>query len=365
MYNIAIVGSKKRVTVEFLEVLEDNNFEGEIHIIDISKSIKNIIEDTEIDDFLDEDSSKNYNDEAFNFRLKFKDSYLPVKNFKDFDFSQVDFVCYFEDKEHISKIIDAINNLDVILIDNSLSFLNDKNIPIIIPEINKHSIDKYKDIKIITNPSSCVIQMLQPLSLLHKELVVKRVVCSTYQSVSGEGNDALAELFEQTRGIYAQQPVNKTKSVFSKQIAFNVIPHIGNFLDTGSTEEEQNLNLQTKLILDENINITSTCVRVPVFIGDAMSLNIEFDINTTEEEIRNLLSSSEDLISVIDYRVSEGYVTPTEVVGENKIYVSRIRKDKTQNNTFNMWIVADNLRRGVSLNIINIMNTINSTKNNQ
>jgi aspartate-semialdehyde dehydrogenase len=224
-------------------------------------------------------------------------------------------------------------------------------VPLIVPEVNPEAIAGFTKKGIIANPNCSTIQMVAALKPLHDAAGIKRVVVSTYQSVSGSGKDAMDELFNQTRAIYVNDPVEKHK--FTKQIAFNVIPHIDVFMDDGSTKEEWKMVVETKKILDPNIKVSVTCVRVPVFIGHAEAVNLEFERPITAEEAREVLKNAQGL-SVIDYRQDEGYVTPQECAGEDPVYISRIREDTTVENGLNIWVVADNLRKGAALNTVQI-----------
>ena len=193
--------------------------------------------------------------------------------------------------------------------------------------------------------------MVVALKPLHDEAIINRVVVSTYQSVSGAGKEGMDELFDQTQSIYTNKSIEKNK--FTKQIAFNVIPHIDSFLENGNTKEEQKMIHETKKILDQGIKISATCVRVPVFISHSESINLEFDSPLSEKKATELLNNFEN-ITVIDYRKDEGYVTPIETAGEDKVYVSRIREDNTVDNGLNIWVVSDNLRKGAALNAVQI-----------
>jgi aspartate-semialdehyde dehydrogenase len=224
-----------------------------------------------------------------------------------------------------------------------------------VPEVNANVLENFfqdeNRSNIIANPNCSTIQMVVALKPLHDEAIINRVVVSTYQSVSGAGKEGMDELFNQTQGIYTNKQVEKNK--FTKQIAFNAIPHIDTFLENGNTKEEQKMIDETKKILDEGIKVSATCVRVPVFISHAESVNIEFDSPLSEKRATELLSSFEN-ISVIDHREDEGYVTPVEAAGEDKVYISRIREDNTIENGLNLWVVADNLRKGAALNEVQI-----------
>ena len=199
--------------------------------------------------------------------------------------------------------------------------------------------------------------MVVALKPLHEKAIINRVVVSTYQAVSGAGKTGMDELFNQTQNVYANQDLKKEK--FTKQIAFNAIPHIGAFLENGNTEEEQKMIDETKKILDEGINVSATCVRTAVFIGHSEAVNIEFDSPLDEKEANKILSNSEG-ISVIDHRKDEGYVTPVEIAGEDKVYISRIRNDLSIDNGLNLWVVSDNMRKGAALNAVQIAELENS-----
>ena len=237
------------------------------------------------------------------------------------------------------------------VIDNTSHFRMDPDVPLVIPEVNPEALKGWRKKGIIANPNCSTIQMLVALKPLHDAAKIDRVVVSTYQSVSGGGKSAMDELFTQTRGIY----VNDTPSVdvFTKQIAFNVIPHIDKFMDDGSTKEEWKMVVETKKILDPKIKLTATCVRVPVFIGHAESINIEFENDISDEQAREILKKAPGIV-VVDHRQDEGYVTPQESAGEDAVYVSRIRQDPTRDNAINLWCVSDNLRKGAALNTVQI-----------
>ncbi|NQU61131.1 MAG: aspartate-semialdehyde dehydrogenase, partial [Rhodospirillales bacterium] len=227
------------------------------------------------------------------------------------------------------------------------------DVPLVVPEVNPGAIAGYKKRGILANPNCSTIQLVTALKPLHDLAPIKRVVVATYQSVSGGGKAHMDELFNQTRGIFTNQPIGKTREQFTKQIAFNVIPHIDIFMEDGSTKEEWKMAAETKKILDPAIEMTATCVRVPVFIGHAEAVNIEFDGPITEKAARNALKKAPG-VTVVDHRVDEGYVTPAECAGEDSVYVSRIRKDATVEFGLNLWVVADNLRKGAALNTVQI-----------
>ena len=231
----------------------------------------------------------------------------------------------------------------------------DPDCPLIVPEVNAQALEPWaaqaNRKNIIANPNCSTIQLMIELKPLHDRAKINRVVCSTYQSVSGAGKEAMDELFRQTRGIYVNEPVMPEQ--LTKEIAFNCIPHIDSFMDDGSTKEEWKMTVETKKILDPKIKLSATCVRVPVFISHAVSANVEFENPITTEEARQAFAAQEGCI-VVDHRQDEGYVTPKEAAGEDAVYVSRIREDATTENGLAFWCVSDNLRKGAALNAVQI-----------
>ena len=238
-----------------------------------------------------------------------------------------------------------------VVIDNTSQFRMDPDIPLVVPEVNPHALAGYAKRNIIANPNCSTIQMVVALKPLHDLARIRRISVATYQSVSGAGRDAMDELFNQTRGIYVNEPVKKEQ--FTKQIAFNVIPHIDVFMDDGSTKEEWKMVVETKKILDPAIKVIATCARVPVFIGHAEAVHVEFEKPISVEQARAALRRSPG-ISVVDHRADEGYVTPAEAAGEDNVYVSRLRADPTVDNGLAFWCVSDNLRKGAALNAVQI-----------
>jgi len=238
-----------------------------------------------------------------------------------------------------------------VVIDNTSYFRMDPDVPLVVPEVNAHAIAGYTKRHIIANPNCSTIQMVVALKPLHDLARIKRVVVATYQSVSGAGKAGMDELFEQTRSIYVNERQEPRK--FTKQIAFNVIPHVDAFMEDGSTKEEWKMAAETKKILDPAIKVAATCVRVPVFIGHAEAVNVEFEKPITEDEARAALRAQPGVV-LIDHRADEGYVTPAECAGEDAVYVSRLRTDPTVENGLSMWIVSDNLRKGAALNAVQI-----------
>ncbi|MEM7169918.1 MAG: aspartate-semialdehyde dehydrogenase [Pseudomonadota bacterium] len=280
-----------------------------------------------------------------------EDDELKVQDLEAFDFSGTDIVL-----SSPGASISAIHSpraakAGAVVIDNTSHFRMDPDVPLVVPEVNREAIAGYSKRNIIANPNCSTIQMLLALKPLHDIARIRRVVVSTYQAVSGAGKDAMDELFNQTRGIYVNEPVKSEQ--FTKQIAFNVIPHIDVFMEDGYTKEEWKMSVETKKILDPSIKVTATCVRVPAFVGHAEAVNLEFDSPISPEDARAALRDQEG-VTVVDHRVDEGYVTPAECVGEDPVFVSRIRADPTVDNGLSLWVVADNLRKGAALNAVQI-----------
>jgi aspartate-semialdehyde dehydrogenase len=238
-----------------------------------------------------------------------------------------------------------------VVIDNTSCFRMEPDVPLVVPEVNAEAIAQCTRRGIIANPNCSTIQMVVALKPLHDRARIKRVVVATYQSVSGAGRASMDELFNQTRAIYVNDPVKPEH--FTKQIAFNVIPHCDVFMDDGATHEEWKMAAETRKILDPDIAVTATCVRVPVFIGHAEAINVEFERPLGEDDARDILRRAPG-ITVVDHRADEGYVTPAEAAGEDPVYVSRIRRDPTVAHGLNLWVVADNLRKGAALNAVQI-----------
>ncbi len=280
-----------------------------------------------------------------------EDVTLAVRALEDFDFSGVDFGMFSPgsaiSRKHAPRAADA----GCVVIDNTSEFRMDEDVPLIVPEVNREAIANFRQRNIISNPNCSTIQMVVALKPLHDLVPIKRIVVSTYQSVSGSGKDAMDELFDHTRAIYMND--RKEPKLFPKTIAFNVIPHIDTFMQDGSTLEETKMTRETQKILDPDISVSATCVRVPTFIGHAEAVNIEFHDRLNEEEAREALSEAPGVI-VVDERADGGYVTPSECAGEDATFVSRIRQDETVPFGLNMWVVSDNLRKGAALNAVQI-----------
>ncbi|MEE8225835.1 MAG: aspartate-semialdehyde dehydrogenase [Kiloniellales bacterium] len=279
------------------------------------------------------------------------DGELKVHALAGFDFSGIDIVLSSPGAKVSAEHTPRAAAAGAVVIDNTSHFRMDPDVPLVVPEVNPEAIAGYSRRNIIANPNCSTIQMLVAMNPLHALARIRRVVVATYQSASGGGKAGMDELFNQTRGIYVNEPVHPER--FTKQIAFNVIPHIDQFLDDGSTKEEWKMVVETKKVLDPAIKVHATCVRVPVFVGHAEAINMEFENPIDVEEARAALRNQPGL-TVVDLRADEGYVTPTEVVGEDPVFVSRIRSDPTVENGLSMWVVADNLRKGAALNAVQI-----------
>jgi len=278
---------------------------------------------------------------------------LKVHDLAGFDFTGVDIVLSSPGAKVSAEFAPKAAAAGAVVIDNTSQFRLDPDVPLVVPEVNPEAIAGYTKRNIIANPNCSTIQMVVALKPLHDLARIKRVVVATYQSVSGAGKEAMDELFNQTKGIYMNTPAHEFQENFTKQIAFNVIPHIDVFMDDGSTKEEWKMAAETKKILDPDINVTATCVRVPVFVGHGEAVNLEFAKPITEDQARAALRAAPG-ITVVDHRVDDGYVTPAECAGEDPVYVSRIRKDTSVKNGLNLWVVADNLRKGAALNTVQI-----------
>jgi aspartate-semialdehyde dehydrogenase len=282
--------------------------------------------------------------------LSYGDKELKCRDVENFDWGAID-LCLMSAGAGVAKEwAPKIAAKGAIVIDNSSVFRMEKGVPLVVPEVNAHALDDIPK-RIIANPNCSTSQMAVVLKPLHDFAKIKRVVVSTYQSVSGAGREAMDELWTQTKGIFVNQPVEPR--MFTKQIAFNVIPHIDEFMDSGDTKEEWKMKVETRKILDPEIEVAATCVRVPVFVGHAESVNIEFENPITAADARRILRESPGLM-VVDKREDEGYTTPVECVGEWATYVSRIREDVTVDNGLALWIVSDNLRKGAALNAVQI-----------
>ena len=276
---------------------------------------------------------------------------LKVRDLETFDFKGIDIVLSSPGAKVSAVHGPRAAKAGAVVIDNTSHFRMDPDVPLVVPEVNPEAIAGYTRKGIIANPNCSTIQMVVALKPLHDLATIRRVVVATYQSVSGAGREAMDELFTQTRGVYVNDPIKPER--FTKQVAFNVIPHIDVFMDDGATKEEWKMVVETKKILDPSIKVTATCVRVPVFIGHSEAVNIEFARPIDEDTAREALRRAPGIV-VVDHRANEGYVTPTESAGEDAVYVSRIRSDPTVENGLSIWVVADNLRKGAALNAVQI-----------
>lgn len=286
-----------------------------------------------------------------------EDHVLKIFDLADFDFEGTDIVLSSPGAAVSAKYVPRATAAGAVVIDNTSQFRMDPDVPLVVPEVNPEAIGEFRNRNIIANPNCSTIQLVMALKPLHDLAQIRRVVVSTYQSVSGAGKSAMDELFNQTKGIYMNEPEHKFQENFPKQIAFNSIPHIDTFMEDGYTKEEWKMMVETKKIIDPKIRLTATCVRVPVFIGHAEAVNIEFENPISTEEAREALSAAEGVV-VVDHRADEGYVTQVECAGEDAVYVSRIRDDITLENGLSIWIVADNLRKGAALNTVQISDVL-------
>ena len=335
-YNIAIVGATGNVGREILQILEQRDFPiDEIYCLASSRSKGT--------------------------KLEFKDKELIVEDLAEFDFAKTQIGLFSPGAKVSAEYVPKALNKGCLVIDNTSYFRMNDKVPLIVPEVNGDVLNEFFEnenrLNVISNPNCSTIQMVVALKPIHDVAIINRIVVSTYQSVSGAGKESMDELFDQTKDIFSNKSI--TKKNFTKQIAFNAIPQINDFLENGNTKEEQKMIDETKKILDPDIRISATCVRIPVFVSHAESINLELDSPISDEKVKKVLSNFEG-ISVVDYRKDEGYVTPVEAAGEDKVYVSRIRKDDTVENGLNLWVVSDNLRKGAALNAVQIAELITS-----
>jgi aspartate-semialdehyde dehydrogenase len=327
-YRVAVIGATGNVGREIMNVLAERQFPlDEVAAVASARSTGDVI------DFGDSGTE------------------LKVKNVDHFDFAGWDMALFAAGSEVSKAYAHKAAQAGCTVIDNSSLYRMDPDVPLIVPEVNPEAIAGYARKNIIANPNCSTAQLVVALKPLHDAARIKRVVVATYQSVSGAGKRGMDELFEQSRNIFvgdANEP-----AFFTKQIAFNVIPHIDDFLDDGSTREEWKMVVETKKILDPRIKVSATCVRVPVFVGHSEAVNIEFENEISADEARNILREAPGVM-VVDKREDGGYVTPVEAVGEYATYVSRIREDPTVENGLSLWVVSDNLRKGAALNAVQI-----------
>ena len=283
--------------------------------------------------------------------VEFGNDEITVQDLATYDFKGTDIVLSSAGAKISADFAPRAAEAGAVIIDNTSHFRMDPDIPLVVPEVNPEAIADYKKKNIIANPNCSTIQMVVALKPLHEVARIKRVVVSTYQSVSGGGKEAMDELFNQTRAIFMNG--SPEPNVFPKQIAFNVIPHIDNFMDDRMTKEEWKMVAETKKILDPKIKVCANCVRVPVFIGHSEMVNVEFETEISVEDARKALQKAKG-VTLIDLEAEMSYVTPVEIQGEDAVFVSRLREDPTVENGLNFWCVADNLRKGAALNAVQI-----------
>ncbi|HMM64206.1 MAG TPA: aspartate-semialdehyde dehydrogenase [Mesorhizobium sp.] len=325
-FKVAIVGATGNVGREMLNILEERGFPADEVVPLASRRSQG----TEV---------------------SYGDKTLKVKALDTYDFSDTD-ICLMSAGGNVSKEWSPkIGKQGCVVIDNSSAWRYDAEVPLIVPEVNPDAITQFSKKNIIANPNCSTAQLVVALKPLHDKAKIKRVVVSTYQSVSGAGKEGMDELFTQTRAVFVADPVEAKK--FTKRIAFNVIPHIDVFMEDGYTKEEWKMVAETKKMLDPRIKLTATAVRVPVFIGHSEAVNIEFENPITPDEAREILREAPGCL-VVDKHENGGYATPIEAAGEDATYISRIREDATVENGLAMWVVSDNLRKGAALNTVQI-----------
>ena len=329
--NLAIIGASGNVGRKTIEILEKSNISfGNLYLVASRKS-----------------SGK---------KIKFRKKEIEIENLENYDFSKAE-ITFFAVGSQIAKDWIPKAAKKTIVIDNSSYFRMRDDVPLVVPEVNSEALKKHKNI--ISNPNCSTMQMVLPLKPLHDEYKIKRVVVSTYQAVSGAGKASMDELFDQTKNYLDGKKISSQN--FTKQIAFNLIPHIDAFDKDGYTKEELKMTNETKKILDSKIDLTATCVRLPISVSHSEAVNLQFEKPFSLEKVRDALNNF-DGCKVIDERVDSGYMTPLEAEGKDETFISRIREDKTIKNGLNLWIVSDNLLRGAALNAVEIAETL--IKNN-
>ena len=321
--NFAIIGASGNVGRKTIEILEKSNLSIEKLFLVASKN-------------------------SAGKKIKFRKEEIEIENLENYDFSKAQ-ITFFAAGSNIAKDWAPKASKKTIVIDNSSYFRMNEDVPLVVSEVNPEALEKHKNI--ISNPNCSTMQMVLPLKPLHDEYTIKRVVVSTYQAVSGAGKLPMDELFEQTRNFLNKKKIDSKN--FTKQIAFNVIPHIDIFDKDGYTKEELKMTNETKKILDNKIDITATCVRVPVRTGHSESINIEFNNNFDFDNVVKILKNAPGC-KVVDERKDGGYITPAEAEGDYLTYISRIRKDNSNNKAINLWVVSDNLLKGAALNTVQI-----------
>lgn len=329
-FNVAVVGATGNVGQEMLAILDERQFPvAEAFAIASRQSIGR--------------------------EVSFGDRTLKCRDLETFDFSKVDIALFAAGGAVSKEWAPKAARAGAIVIDNSSHFRMDPDVPLIVPEVNAEAVRGFSKKNIIANPNCSTAQLVVALKPLHDAATIRRVVVATYQSTSGKGKAAMDELFTQTKGIYVND--SPTPENFTKQIAFNVIPHIDAFMEDGYTKEEWKMMVETKKILDPKIKLTATCVRVPVFVGHSEAVTVEFERPISDDDAREILREAPGVL-VVDKREDGGYVTPVECVGEYATFVSRIRVDPTVDNGLSFWCVSDNLRKGAALNAVQIAETL-------
>ncbi len=329
-YRVAVIGATGTVGREMLAVLAERAFPADEVIALASSS-------------------------SIGREVSYGDRTLKVKALEHFDFKGTHIALFAAGGDVAGEWAPKAAAAGAIVIDNSSRFRMEPDVPLIVPEVNADALEGYTKRNIIANPNCSTAQLVVALKPLHDKARIKRVVVATYQSVSGAGREAMDERFNEKRMIFVNDELERNH--FSKQIAFNVIPHIDRFMKDGDTREEWKMKVETQKILDPKIELTATCVRVPVFVGHSEAVNIEFEHPITDEEAQDILREAPGLL-VVDKREDDGYVTPVECVGDFATYVSRIRTDPTVDNGLNLWVVSDNLRKGAALNAVQIAESL-------
>ena len=325
-YRIAIIGATGNVGREVLTILAERGFPADEVVALASRRSQG----TEV---------------------SFGDTILKVKSLDNHDFSKTDIAIMSAGGSISKQWAPKIGSTGCVVIDNSSAWRYHPDVPLIVPEVNADAVTGFAKKNIIANPNCSTAQLVVALKPLHEKATIKRVVISTYQSVSGAGKEAMEELFNQTRAVFVADPIENQK--FTKRIAFNCIPHIDTFMDSGETKEEWKITAETKKMLDPKIKVTATAVRVPVFVSHSEAVNIEFENEITADDARNILREAPGCL-VVDKREDGGYITPYEAAGEDATYISRIREDSTVDFGLNLWVVSDNLRKGAALNTVQI-----------
>jgi aspartate-semialdehyde dehydrogenase len=333
-YKVAVVGATGNVGREMLDILAERAFPADTVVALASRR-------------------------SLGQEVSFGDKVLKVQALDQYDFSDTDICLMSAGGETSKEWSPRIGQQGCVVIDNSSAFRYDSDVPLIVPEVNADAVVGFTKKNIIANPNCSTAQLVVALKPLHDAATIRRVVVATYQSVSGAGKEAMDELFSQTRAVFTTGEVKVQK--FTKRIAFNVIPHIDVFMEDGYTKEEWKMVAETKKMLDPKIKLTATCVRVPVFIGHAEAVNVEFERPISAEQATQILRSAPGIL-VDDKRENGGYITPHEAAGEDATYVSRIREDITVENGLSFWCVADNLRKGAALNTVQIAEVLINRK---